>query len=115
MLCKRSVPLFAITLLTTVAARAVESKARLPDASLGQIEWLAGSWAGRQGDTYTEEHWIEPKGGLMLGVNRTIRESGKTSFEFLRIAETGEGIVYHASPGGRKLTPFRLTKLGENS
>ena len=70
------------------------------------LTWMAGSWA----DSDTEEWWTTPKGGLMLGMNRSVQR-GKTGFEFLRIAETPEGITYFGSPGGRPPTPFRLRQL----
>ncbi len=46
----------------------------------------------------------------MLGVNRTVRASGKTEFEFLRIAKTGKGISYFASPGGRPPVEFPMVE-----
>jgi hypothetical protein len=36
-------------------------------------------------------------------------------FEFLRLVEDDEGVVYLASPGGRPATPFRLIEAGERS
>ena len=63
----------------------------------------------------TEEHWIAPKGGIMLGVNRGVSRNGKASFEFLRIAETPDGITYFASPGGKEPTPFLLKESTADS
>lgn len=90
-----------------VSAQDKPKKDRKP--RLEQIAWLAGGW-GVESKTggMTEEHWIAPKGGLMLGVNRSVRR-GRASFEFLRIQQTADGVVYYASPGGRKPTPFKLT------
>jgi hypothetical protein len=101
----------AICLLTAAISKADEPKAASAPPTLENLGWLAGSWSGLQGDIHTEEHWIAPKGGLMLGVNRTILASGKSSFEFLRIADTGKEIVYFASPSGKTPTPFTLTAL----
>lgn len=81
-----------------------------PARQLDDLSWLVGSWLERKPGVETEEHWIAPKGDLMLGVNRTVRESGKTSFEFLRIARTPTGISYFANPGGRPATEFRLVE-----
>ena len=47
----------------------------------------------------------------MLGVARTVRASGKTSFEYLRIAKSDKGIRYIASPGGGPATEFPLVSL----
>jgi len=75
-----------------------------PSPSLDSLAWLSGSWIERKGQATTEEHWMAPSGGLMLGVNRTIAASGKASFEFLRIAQTPEGLSYFASPQGKPAT-----------
>lgn len=82
---------------------------------IDDLKWLAGAWASDDRGSSTEEHWIAPKGGIMLGVNRGVSRNGKASFEFLRIAETREGIVYFASPGGKEPTPFRLKEAVADS
>jgi Domain of unknown function (DUF6265) len=84
-----------------------------PPADLDQLAWLVGSWIERKQGVETEEHWIAPKGGIMLGVNRTVRAAGKTSFEFLRIARTSSGVSYFASPAGRPATEFPLVEAGD--
>jgi uncharacterized protein YbjT (DUF2867 family) len=61
-----------------------------------------------------EESWLEPRAGLMLGMNREVRGSpARASFEFLRIEQRARGpLVYLASPGGRSpATEFVLTTL----
>lgn len=76
--------------------------------TLENLKWLAGRWEGDVEGDLTEEHWTEPKGGMLLGMNRSVYRSGKASFEFLRIAETPNGITYFASPSGKAATPFIL-------
>ncbi len=79
---------------------------------LGQLAWLAGAWINNDGRQISEEHWTLPAGGTMLGVNRTIIDGETVAFEFLRIEETPQGIVYYASPGGRyPPTAFGLLQL----
>jgi hypothetical protein len=74
------------------------------------LSWMAGHWSATRADGgVTEEAWLAPKGGLMLGVNRTLTAKGKVSFEFLRIEDTPDGVVYLASPSGQPATPFKLT------
>jgi Domain of unknown function (DUF6265) len=84
-----------------------------PRASLKDLSWMAGSWIERKEGVETEENWTSPKGDLMLGVNRTVRASGKSSFEFLRIAQTPGGIIYYASPGGRPAVEFPLIESAD--
>jgi hypothetical protein len=79
--------------------------------TLAGLSWLEGSWVQRGKKVENEEHWIAPKGGMMLGLNRTTREGGKTSFEFFRIEQTTNGLSYFASPQGRAATEFRLKEL----
>lgn len=83
------------------------------EQELESLSWMVGSWVERKDARETEEHWIAPKGGLMLGVNRTVTSAGKSSFEFLRIAKTAAGISYFASPGGRPPVEFPLVESGE--
>ena len=78
-----------------------------------KLKWLAGSWGGVEAGSETEEHWIEPKGGVMLGVNRTTR-GDKATFEFIRLQETKGTVILYASPGGRTAVPFELKSIGEN-
>ena len=80
---------------------------------LEDLVWMVGSWVERKGETETEEYWIAPKGGVMLGVNRTTRTNVKTSFEFMRVATTPAGISYFASPQGRPATEFPLKEQSE--
>lgn len=83
------------------------------EADLDKLAWLVGNWVERKEGRETEEHWIAPKGGMMLGVNRTVTSAGKSSFEFLRIAKTPEGISYFGSPGGRPPVEFPLKEQSE--
>ena len=53
---------------------------------------------------------MSPRGGLMLGVNRSVSARGNASFEFLRIAAVDGAVDYHASVGGRPAVAFRLTE-----
>lgn len=89
--------------------------AALPGASPGgvsldRLAWMAGSWAGEAEGVQAEEHWTEPKGGLMLGLHRDVAGGKAVSFEFLRIESTPEGVVYLSSPRGAPATPFRLVE-----
>ena len=86
-----------------------------PSHSLDELSWLAGAWTGDVDGDVTEEQWLAPKAGIMVGVNRSVYRSGKVSFEFMRIAETPKGITYFASPGGRPATGFVAKEISESS
>lgn len=78
------------------------------------LNWLAGHWCSASGDRTIEEHWLAERGGLMLGVNRTVTR-GKASFEFLRIEIGPDGARYIAQPGGAPPTTFTLVSATSNS
>jgi hypothetical protein len=76
------------------------------------LGWMAGAWAGRDGDVEMEEVWTAPRGGTLIGLHRDVRGPKTVSFEFLRIETTADGLVYQASPMGRPATPFKLVEGG---
>ena len=80
-------------------------------ASLASLGWMAGSWSVTQGGVANEEHWLPPSGGLMLGMHRDVKAGRAASFEFLRIVERNDSLVYVALPRGRNETPFPLKSL----
>jgi hypothetical protein len=84
-------------------------------AEISEIGWLFGVWKGRQGAVSFEERWTPAACGAMLGVSRTLAGDRMVAFEFLRIVERGDGLVYIAQPDGRPPTEFVLTELTENS
>jgi hypothetical protein len=81
--------------------------------AVDSLAWMAGTWHGRDADgTEMEETWMPPKGGTLLGLHRDVAGGKTVSFEFMRIAQGPEGIVYWASPQGRAATPFKLAESG---
>jgi hypothetical protein len=73
------------------------------------LAWLSGTWVAEREGRWSEEHWTAPRGGVMLGVNRSGTEAGTRTFEFLRIQADADGIVtYWAMPNGATAVPFRL-------
>jgi hypothetical protein len=83
------------------------------EPTLADLAWMAGPWASDKDGTRTDEVWLAPGGGLMLGMNRAVAKGGHTSFEFLRIEQRKDGLVYVASPGGKGGTDFALMDFGE--
>jgi hypothetical protein len=77
--------------------------------SLTDLAWLAGSWAGNSGGIAMEEHWTAPKGDSMIGIHRDVGKGRTLSFEFLRIEQQGDQVVYLSMPNGKSpATPFPL-------
>jgi len=80
--------------------------------ALAQLSWLAGAWSGDDRGTLNEEVWLAPSGGLMLAMHRDTAGGKATGFEFLRIEEDGQGLVYRAMPQGHPPTDFRRVAQG---
>jgi len=84
------------------------------EPKLADLAWLAGHWTVELGPTTIEEVWLAPAGGFLLGMNRTAAKSGPGQFEYLRIEQRKDGLVYVASPGGRPPTDFPLVDCGKD-
>lgn len=85
------------------------------DPKLADLAWMSGHWSATIDGTEMEEVWLAPKGDVMTGMHRDVRANGKTFFEFLRIAQTSDGIVYLAQPKGQPPTPFKLVESSQTA
>ena len=103
----------ASTLLGLGFALAPRPPGPVGEPRLEDLAWLASHWMNEAGGVRTEEVWLAPAGGFLLGMNRTAPKSGRGSFEFLRIEQRADSIVYVASPGGRAPTDFPLADFGK--
>jgi hypothetical protein len=80
--------------------------------AIADLAWMAGSWSGESGGIQMEEHWTAPKGNSMVGLHRDIGKGRTLLFEFLRIEQQGDQIVYLSMPNGRSpATPFALKEI----
>jgi len=76
---------------------------------LEDLSWMTGHWTATIDGWAMEEVWLAPAGGMMLGMHRDVK-GAKSSFEFLRIASTPDGLAYLAQPSGRPVTAFALVE-----
>jgi len=102
----RAAIVFALTISATHPAHA---------GGLNALGWMAGSWAGEQNGKREEEHWMAPRGDLMVGMHRDSRAGKPASFEFFRIQEREDGVYYLTQPGGAPVTAFKLVEQGARS
>jgi hypothetical protein len=101
--------LFAV--VVTLLGRAAEPA----KTTLNDLAWMAGSWSGSARGIEMEEHWTAPKGDSMIGIHRDVGKGRTMSFEFLRIEQQGDQIVYLSMPNGRSpATPFPLKDASAN-
>src|SRR5262245_15894451 len=77
--------------------------------SVEDLAFFAGSWSCKKGGALVEEHWTKPAGKTLIGMGRTVGNGVTVEFEYLRIEERKDGIVYIAQPGGQAPTEFKLT------
>ena len=91
-----------------LAAAAVESPA-LP-------AFMSGCWDLIDGAHWTQECWMEPKAGLMLGASREGTGTTLKSWEHLRIEQFADGkITLFASPSGSAPLPFESRLVSANA
>ena len=80
-----------------------------PAPKVEDLSWLSGAWLSETGEGWTEELWTSPRGGVMLGTNRSGEGDRATGYEFMRIAADGQGrLAFWGSPGGKPAVAFPL-------
>jgi hypothetical protein len=85
-------------------------------ATIGQVAWIAATWAGTSSPFIVEERWTLPASGGMIALGRTLQEPLLVRFELLCIVEQWGSLVYFAMPQGRMPpTPFYLTSVSADS
>ena len=96
-----------LILVLPVALFAQEQKPA-PVATLARLGWLAGQWRLEKAGRVTDEHWMAPAGGVMLGMSRTVAKGKVLEHEFSQIREgPGGDLFYVALPSRQKETAFR--------
>jgi hypothetical protein len=80
--------------------------------SLAKLAWLAGCWERRSDTRVIEEQWMTPRGGLMLGMARTVDGERTREYEQTSIRIEGAELVFTARPSGQVEASFRSTEIG---
>ncbi len=92
-----------------------DTNPRTPATDLAQLSWMQGYWTGEQDGTRMEEVWLPPRGNVMIGLHVDLFASGRSFFEYLRIEQRGDTLVFLASPRGRPPTPFIASGATDSS
>jgi hypothetical protein len=74
---------------------------------------LEGQWRETKGSAVVDEVWTNNKGNVIVGMSRTV-DGLSNAFEFMRIENRKEGVIFIAQPGGEKATPFLLLSHDAN-
>jgi hypothetical protein len=72
-----------------------------PPASLTSAAWLEGAWLGDGLGGVSEEVWSGPRGGVMMGMYRMLKDGKPVFYEFMQIVEADGTIALrlkHFSP-----------------
>lgn len=97
------------------AACSAPASAKSPSNGIDRVSWLAGCWAREAAEAGTSEQWMQPAGGTMLGMARTIKAGKTVEFEFMRIRETLDGkLLFTALPSGQSETTFTELRSDES-
>ena len=72
--------------------------------------WLTGCWLASSGSIEIEEVWLPPKGGIMLGVSRTVRGEVAVGYELLRLHSVDGRLVLSAYPSGQAPADFAASE-----
>lgn len=76
--------------------------------ALDRLVWLAGEWRLERAGRVTDEQWMAPAGGVMLGMSRAVAKGKVVEHEFLQIREgPGGDLFYVALPARQKETTFK--------
>lgn len=93
--------------LAALLAAAVGAAAQSP-SPIESLAWLAGCWAGERGERRFEEQWMAPRGGLMLGMGRTVKGNNELAdYEQLQIRDEQGVLVFTARPARQPQASFR--------
>ena len=98
-------------LLPAAIAAFLLAGAQAAPVSVADLAWLSGSWETAAGERWTEEVWVAPRGGVMMGLSRSGQGETVREFEYIRLQAGADGVpVYWASPGGGPAVGFRLVE-----
>ena len=82
-------------------------------ASIEDISWLSGCWEMSEGDFTVTELWLAPSGSMMIGLSQTISNDKTSGYEFLKIEEKEDKLVYTAIPSGQTETSFYQVQMND--
>lgn len=114
----RLLPAAALFLIAaTAGSRRTRAEAMSPDhaqpPAATTLRWMAGCWQARSATTITDEQWMTPAGGALIGMSRTVSGERLRSWEALRVVPDSGRLTYIAQPNGGPATRFAGTTLSD--
>ncbi len=86
---KKLIVIFTLSLLSNFALAAG------PAASIEQLDWMTGNWAGNLGPNQLEENWIASEGNSLMAAVRMTGNDATSMFEMITIEEAEGSLVLH--------------------
>jgi len=78
-----------------------------------QAAWLAGCWVAEVQGARTDEVWMAPAGGLMVGMSRSVQDERARGYESLLLGPRDGRLTYSAYPSGQRPTDFPVVRLAD--
>lgn len=104
----------ALALRVSAVALALVADAAPAGQQVERLAWMAGCWELRSGALTVDEQWMEPRGGTMLGMSRTVSHDRTVTYETVLLASDSGGLTYHAMPGGQPAATFRAVEVSDS-
>tara|TARA_B100001245_G_scaffold110612_1_gene80939 strand:- start:3295 stop:3780 length:486 start_codon:yes stop_codon:yes gene_type:complete len=113
---KKLIVIFTLSLLSSFALAAG------PAASIEQLDWMTGNWAGNLGPNQLEENWISSEGNSLMAAVRMTGNDATSMFEMITIEEAEGSLVLHIQqwdpgfvPRTESAMEMELTEITGNS
>ena len=113
---KKLIVIFTFSLLSSFALAAG------PAASIEQLDWMTGNWAGNLGPNQLEENWIASEGNSLMAAVRMTGNDATSMFEMITIEEAEGSLVLHIQqwdpgfvPRTESAMEMELTEITGNS
>jgi hypothetical protein len=76
---------------------------------------MAGCWRQSDVGQVVDEVWLNPGGGTLLGVSRSVDGDSLRGYELMLIRPGANGLVFEASPAGQPPAAFLASTLTDSS
>ena len=96
-----------------------ETEATSLTGPIHSLSWLTGCWMHEETGFRRDEQWMEPRGGTMIGMSRSVAGGETVEHEHLRI-ETRDGtgtegrLAFVALPSGQAEATFFQAELSDS-
>ena len=93
---------------------AVEDATGARSGPISDMSWLAGCWMHEESGFRRDEQWMEPLGGTMIGMSRSVAGGRTVEYEQLRFETRNGELVFVALPSGQAEATFVQAELSDS-